>query len=165
VVLVGLSGSGKSTVGRRLARSLGRPFVDTDAMVEAAAGEDIPRIFATAGEAAFRALERAAVAQAIAGPPAVIATGGGAPVDEGNRAALWRGNLVIWLDAPISTLVARLGSGGAGRPLLAGEDPAPRLAALAEAREAIYRQAHARIDTARHTPAGVVSAILALLRK
>jgi shikimate kinase len=159
VVLVGLSGSGKSTVGRLLAERLRRPFVDTDDLVADEAGLPIPQIFAERGEGAFRTLERRAVARAVAGPPSVIATGGGAPLDTQNRAALWQRNLVLWLDAPLETLAARLGSAGAGRPLLAGGQPAARLAALRAAREPIYATAHARVDTAARTPGETAEAI------
>ena len=147
IVLIGLSGSGKSTVGRQLAVVLGRPFVDTDELITAAAGRPIPQIFAEQGEPAFRALEREAVQRAVSGPPAVIATGGGAPVDETNRRALWQGNAVVWLDAPVDVLALRLGGAGAGRPLLADpRGPAARLAALHAARRPVYAEAHVRID-------------------
>ncbi|HWP34554.1 MAG TPA: shikimate kinase, partial [Thermodesulfobacteriota bacterium] len=88
LVLVGLMGAGKSAVGRALAARLGRPFVDTDALVEARAGRPIPAIFAAGGEAAFRALEREVVAEVASRGGQVIATGGGAVVDPASRAAL-----------------------------------------------------------------------------
>ncbi len=168
VVLVGLSGSGKSTVGPLLARRLGRPFVDTDALVVRETGQPIPRIFAEQGEAAFRDLERVAVRRAIDGPPAVIATGGGAPTIGATRELLWRGNLVVWLDAPVEVLAARVGAAGAGRPLLATDDPggpAARLAALRAAREPIYATAHLRVETAGRSPEQVVDGLLARLRE
>ncbi|MDQ3703190.1 MAG: shikimate kinase [Chloroflexota bacterium] len=160
IVLVGLSGSGKSTVGRLLAVHLGRPFLDTDSLIVALAGRSIPELFATAGEAAFRAVERQAVGEALAGPPAVIATGGGAPVDATNREALWRGNFVVWLDAPVPMLAGRLGRSGAGRPLLA-DGVAERLTALSTARRHIYATANLRLDTSRRPAADVAAAILA----
>ncbi len=164
VVLVGLSGSGKTTVGRQLAAVLGRPFVDTDELITAAAGRPIPQIFAEQGEPAFRALEREAVQRALSGPPAVIATGGGAPVDEANRCGHWRGNAVVWLDAPVDVLAARLGAAGAGRPLLADpRGPAARLAALHAARAPVYAGAHLRVDAAV-PPAQVVATIVDALR-
>ena len=158
VVLVGLSGSGKSTIGRALARRLGRPFVDTDALIVQRAGKPIPRVFEEHGEPAFRAFERDAVQGALSGPDAVIATGGGAPVDPDNRSALWTGNLVIWLDAPVAALAARVGRAGAGRPLLAG-DPMARLEQLRAAREPVYAAAHLRIDTAQLSVPAAVDAI------
>jgi len=108
VVLVGLSGSGKSTIGPRLARRLDLLFIDTDKTVVARAGCPIDEIFATRGEATFRAFEREAVREAIAGPRSVIATGGGAPVDPENFRQLWEGNAVIWLDAPMEVLISRM---------------------------------------------------------
>jgi shikimate kinase len=162
VVLVGLSGSGKSTIGRLLARRLGRAFVDTDDLIVERAGKPIPAVFAQDGEAEFRRIEREAVAAALERPPAVIATGGGAPVDEGNRRALWDGNLVVWLDAPVEVLVSRVGEAGTGRPLLA-DGPAARLAALRAAREAIYATAHLRVDTAALDTAAAADAILRAL--
>ncbi|HET7770058.1 MAG TPA: shikimate kinase [Chloroflexota bacterium] len=159
VVLVGLSGSGKSTIGRLLADRLGRPFVDTDDLIVQRAGMPIPQLFAERGEPQFRALEREAVAAALDGPAAVIATGGGAPVDENNRRVLWDGNLVVWLDAPVGALARRVGSAGDGRPLLAG-GAAERLAALHVARQPVYSQAHLRVQTDEEGIDGTVAAIL-----
>lgn len=109
IVLVGLSGSGKSTIGPRLARRLDLLFVDTDRSVVARAGKSIDEIFSEFGEPTFRAYEREAVREAVAGPRAVISTGAGAPIDATSRAALWEGNAVVWLDAPIDVLTARSG--------------------------------------------------------
>lgn len=162
VVLVGLSGSGKSTIGRTLADRLGRPFLDTDGLIVGRAGTPIPQLFAERGEPAFRAIEREAVTDAVARAPAVIATGGGAPVDPDNRRQLWDGNSVVWLDAPIDVLARRVGAAGAGRPLLSG-DAAGRLAALRAEREPIYAQAHLHLETAGKDVRTVVSAILAFL--
>jgi shikimate kinase len=162
VVLIGLSGSGKSTVGRLLGARLARPFVDTDDVVVALAGRPIPEIFAAEGEPAFRELERRAVCGVLDGPPAVIATGGGAPVDVANRERLWAGNLVVWLDAPVDVLVRRVGAAGAGRPLLSG-GAAERLSHLAAARRPVYAQAHLRLATAGRTPAAVAAAIISAL--
>jgi shikimate kinase len=162
VILVGLSGSGKSTVGRLLGDRLSRPFVDTDDVVVALAGRPIPEIFAAEGEAAFRAVERRAVAWALEGAPGVVATGGGAPLDAANRERLWAGNLVVWLDAPVDVLVRRVGAAGAGRPLLSG-DAAARLARLAEARRPVYATAHLHLVTSGLAPADVAAAIISAL--
>jgi shikimate kinase len=163
VILVGLSGSGKSTIGPRLARRLDLPFVDTDRSVVARVGKPIDEIFATAGEPTFRAFERAAVREAVAGPRAVISTGAGAPVDLANRALLWDGNAVVWLDAPLDVLVTRLGRsdrpGRERRPLLS-DDVAARLPSLLEARRPIYESAHVRVGTGAARPTVVVSEIL-----
>src|SRR5688572_1405187 len=119
----------------------------------------IPQLFAQRGEPAFRAVEREAVAEAVAGAPAVIATGGGAPVDAENRRRLWDGNLVVWLDAPVDALVRRVGAAGDGRPLLAG-GAAERLAALRAAREPVYAQAHLHVQTEESGIDGTLEAIL-----
>ena len=163
VILVGLSGSGKSTIGPRLARRLDLLFVDTDRSVVARAGKPIEEIFATAGEPTFRAFEREAVREAVAGPRAVISTGAGAPIDHTNRALLWEENVVVWLDAPLEVLVTRLGRsdrpGRERRPLLNG-DAAARLPALLDARRPIYETAHVRVGTGTARPDVVVSDIL-----
>src|SRR3954447_22573455 len=113
IVLVGLPGSGKTEVGRRLARALGASFIDTDREVEQLAGRPIDEIFQTEGEAAFRELDRRVVEQL--GEPAgdgavsrVVATGGGTVVDPRNRWHLYRHRRVIWLDAPVDVLADRL---------------------------------------------------------
>jgi shikimate kinase/3-dehydroquinate synthase len=151
VVLVGLSGSGKSVVGRRLAARHGAAFVDLDEAIEARAGRPIPEIFAAEGEAAFRALERAVVAAL--GPAdrsalirRVVATGGGAVVDPRNRWILYRGRLPIWIDSPVEVLAARLRRSRHVRPLVAGQrDPVKALRALLAARERFYAAA-LRVD-------------------
>jgi shikimate kinase/3-dehydroquinate synthase len=146
LVLVGLPGTGKTAVGRRVARRRGAEFIDLDARIEAAAGRPIPAIFETEGEAGFRARERAAVADlgpADAGPDLarVIATGGGTPVDPRNRWALYRGRIAVWLDGPPEMLASRLRQSPVSRPLLAGRDAASAIAGLAAARERFYAPA------------------------
>ncbi len=147
LVLVGLMGAGKSTVGRRCATRLDRPFVDTDELVEAGAGATVEEIFRTDGEAAFRVLERRAIADVSASPtPLVVACGGGAVLDADNRAALRRTGCVVWLDGSPEALAVRVGD-GTGRPLLTG-GVSTRLASLAASREPSYEAAaHARVDT------------------
>ena len=149
LALVGLMGAGKTSVGRACARRLGRPIVDTDDLVETTTGRSIPEIFARDGEAAFRALERQAVATACSSPvPAVFACGGGAVIDVANRATLRAHCCVVWLRAPVATLAERV-DGGAGRPLLVGgEPPVERLARLAGQRAVAYEAAaHVVLDT------------------
>lgn len=167
IVLVGLSGSGKSTIGPRLARRLDLLFVDTDRSVVARAGKSIDEIFSESGEPTFRAYEREAVREAVAGPRAVISTGAGAPIDATSCAALWEGNAVVWLDAPIDVLTARLGRsdrpGRERRPLLA-DDAATRLPALLEARRPVYEAAHIRVGTGAARPDVVVAEILRRVR-
>ncbi len=131
LVLVGLPGSGKSAVGRRVAARHGAPFLDLDERIERAAGRSIPDIFASDGEPAFRQLEREAVAAL--GPPdpdsalrRVIAPGGGAIVDPRNRWALYRGRLAVWLDVRPEVLAQRLRRSPNVRPLVQGGDPVGR---------------------------------------
>jgi shikimate kinase len=161
VVLVGLMGAGKSTVGARCAERMGRAFVDTDAVVESIAGAPVADLFAHDGEAAFRELERSAVADACAAPvPIVIAAGGGAVLDAENRKHLRDAGFVVWLRAPAAQLAARVGD-GRGRPLLSA-DPAGTLERLATVRLAAYEAAaHATIDTDGMTVAAVVDDVLA----
>jgi shikimate kinase len=138
LVLIGLSGSGKSTTGSLAAAQLGLRFIDTDRVVEAGASVPVATIFREQGEAVFRALERHAVREACAAP-AVVATGGGAILLEENRLEMRRDNFVVWLDPPLSLLAARLERHvqGEERPLLAG-DVEQRLVDLYTARRALY---------------------------
>lgn len=149
LVLVGLMGAGKSTVGAVCATRLGRPFVDTDQVVETTAGRSVREIFDADGEDAFRALERAAVREVATAPaPAVIACGGGVAVDPENRAVLRDHGFVVWLDAPVSALAERATRTPGARPLLASGDPVETLDRLAAARHDAYAAiAHSRVDT------------------
>jgi shikimate kinase len=141
IVLVGLMGAGKSTVGRRLAKRLGLPFADVDQEIEAAAGLTIAEIFERHGETHFRNGERRALARLIDGPPKVIATGGGAFMDDGTRALILERCIAIWLDAEAETLAERVGRRD-HRPLLRGKDPLALLRGLAEIRNPVYAEAH-----------------------
>lgn len=168
IILVGMMGSGKSSVGRVLADSLGRPFVDTDEEIEALAGMPIPQLFATQGEAAFRALETHVITRAVTrAENQVIATGGGAVVGPVNRLALREGGTVFWLDASPQELFNRAQAQGLeGRPLLTGADPLGRLGALLEARRGYYGEtAHHRIETTGKTPHEVAGAVLEILKE
>lgn len=166
IALVGLSGAGKSSVGRRLAERLGWPLVDTDALIEHNAGRTIPQIFAEDGEQGFRELETAALREALAQPPAVVATGGGIVLREQNRALLRAHAHVVWLDAPTATLIARLLAHDEARPLLQGADPAARLEALRQARANMYAEvAHLRVATDQSTVAEIVENILQTLEQ
>ncbi|OAN40998.1 shikimate kinase [Microbacterium sp. H83] len=145
LVLVGPMAAGKTSIGRRVARRLGVPFVDTDKRVVAEHGP-IPEIFAAHGEARFRELERAAVAAALA-EDGVISLGGGAVTDAGTRALLQR-HPVVFLTVTPEAVADRIA--GAGRPLLAGEDPLSRWTAIFEERRAWYDEvATATFDTSR----------------
>jgi 3-dehydroquinate synthetase/shikimate kinase len=147
VVLVGLPGSGKSAVGRRLAHRHGAAFVDLDDAIEKGAGRSIPEIFADGGEAAFRALERQAVADLGPADPArgvrtVVATGGGAVLDPRNRWALYRHRLPVWLDVRPEVLAQRLRRSPNVRPLMQGRDPMGAIRELGRDRERFYSAAH-----------------------
>lgn len=146
VALVGLMGTGKTTVGRKLAAQLALPFVDADEEIEGAAGMKISEIFGRLGEPAFRDGERRVLLRLIGEGPSVISTGGGAFVDPQTRAALLEQAVVIWLDADIETLVERV-SRRSHRPLLADRDPETVLRELAEVRGPLYAEAHFRIDS------------------
>lgn len=146
LVFVGLMGCGKSHIGRRVATALGRPFHDSDAEIEAAAGRSVRDIFAELGEPAFRDGERRVIARLIEGPPAVIATGGGAFVDPTTRATLRNKALCVWLRADLDLLVLRT-AGRTTRPLLLTGDPRQILGDLMEKRYPLYAEAQVVVDT------------------
>ena len=145
ITLVGLSGSGKSTIAEPLAKRLRRPIVDVDELVEETAGADVSKIIHERGEAVFRQLEVEAVQRACEVDGAIIATGGGAVIDPLNRWALWHSGPVAWLDAPDDVLLERLARHYKPRPLLEG-NAAERLAALRRQRAAYYRAADVHVD-------------------
>lgn len=163
IVLTGMMGSGKTAVGERLARCLGLPFYDADALVEAEAGRRIADLFAGEGEASFRSLERQVIARLLSRPPGVIATGGGAFVDPENRSRLKGAGTVVSLLAAPEVLVARV-LPGADRPLLKGPDPLGRLRALLAARLPAYAEAHHLLDTSDRTPDEVADLLRRLLQ-
>jgi len=150
LVLVGLMGSGKTTVGKRLAARLHWPFVDADAEIERAAAMTIAEIFDRFGEPHFRDGERRVIARLMEGGHKVIATGGGAFVDAETRKLILEMGTAIWLDASVATLVARVGRRN-HRPLLVGRDPAVVLGELAAQRNPSYAEAQIRIES-RETP-------------
>jgi shikimate kinase/3-dehydroquinate synthase len=162
LVLVGLSGTGKSSVGELVARRLARPFVDLDLAIEREQGAHPAELIPAIGEARFREIETAALEQACAIDEAVIATGGGAVIDPLNRWRLWSAGTVAWLDAPDDVLLARLASHAEERPMLAG-DRAARLASLRSARAPFYRAADAHVDASEPLEA-VALAVLAVAR-
>ncbi|MEJ7747779.1 MAG: bifunctional shikimate kinase/3-dehydroquinate synthase [Candidatus Limnocylindrales bacterium] len=151
VVLIGLSGSGKSVIGKRLAHRHRAEFIDLDAVIARTAGRSIPDIFAGDGEPAFRALERRAIAAlgpADANPSIVriIATGGGAVVEPANRWTLYRGRAAVWLDGRPEVLAQRLRRSAHVRPLVVGHDPIGALRELAQRRERFYAAAPIRLS-------------------
>jgi shikimate kinase len=137
-------GAGKSTVGKRLARKLGLPFVDSDEEIERAADRSIAEIFDRFGEGSFRDGERRVIARLIEGPPKVIATGGGAFINDATRALMLERCVVVWLDADVDTLSERV-SRRNHRPLLRDKEPKPVLEGLASTRNPVYAEAHLHI--------------------
>ncbi len=162
--LVGMMGSGKTTVGRLVAERRGAGFVDTDDLVEQRTGRAVATVISEDGEAAFRAEEKAAVAAAAAADgPTVVATGGGAVLDDANVNLMRETGTVVWLAAPAGTLAARVGD-GADRPLSGGGD-LDRLAAILAERERRYAAAaHAAVGTDGVDPERVADAVEALWR-
>jgi shikimate kinase len=144
IVLVGMMGAGKSTIGRRLAARLRLPFLDADIEIEAAAGMSIPDIFETHGEPHFRDGEARVIARLLDSGPAVIATGGGAFMREETRTRVRDKAVSIWLKADVDIIMKRV-KRRADRPLLQTEDPTATVSRLLEAREPIYRTADVTI--------------------
>lgn len=159
IVLVGLMGVGKSTVGRRLAIRLGLPFVDADHEIEAAAGMTIADIFERFGEPYFRDGERRVIARLIDGRPKVIATGGGAFINDETRALILNSAVAIWLDAEPRVLASRV-SRRDTRPLLRGRDPLQVLTDLAEKRNPFYALAPIHVTSYDAPHEATVNAIL-----
>jgi shikimate kinase len=159
VVLVGMMGVGKTTVGRQLAARLGRPFSDSDAEIEARTGRTVRQIFADDGEAAFRAIEATVLAEALAATePAVVAAAGGVVLDPSNRRLLERAGTVVWLQAPVPVLVGRVAT-GEHRPAVQ-VDPEGTLRRMEGDRESLYREvADVAVDSS-HPIAEVLDQVL-----
>lgn len=163
ILLVGMMGAGKSTIGRALASRLGYEHLDSDEQVERRTGRSVPEIFAERGEAAFRAEEKQALAEAVAcDEPTVVSVAGGAVLDPENRRRLRDGGSVVWLRAGVDTLARRVGAGH-GRPLL-GDDPAAALARLYDERRPLYEEvADVIVDVEGLTPVQTVDRIVEAL--
>ena len=144
IVLVGLMGAGKSTVGRRLAKRLGLDFVDSDDEIERAADHKISEIFDRFGEPSFRDGERRVIARLIEGPPKVIATGGGAFMNDATRRLILERCIAVWLDVDPEVLAERV-SRRDHRPLLKDREALPLLRELARLRNPTYAEAHLHI--------------------
>ena len=162
IALVGLMGSGKTTVGRRLATQLGLPFKDADAEIETAAGRSVSDIFSELGEPEFRAGEHRVIARLVADGAAVIATGGGAFMHEGTRELLMQRAIVVWLKTDLEILARRVARRDT-RPLLRGKDPLAVLSAQAEVRYPHYEQAHIVVEAPDSAHDHVVDRILRAL--
>jgi shikimate kinase len=161
-VLVGLPGSGKSTIGRRLSKALGVSLLDTDAMIEQRTGRRIADIFAAEGEREFRRIEEEVVRAALAEHDGVVSLGGGAVTSPGVCEAL-AGHTVVYLEIGAAEGVRRTG-GNTVRPLLAGPDRAEKFRALMSQRIPLYRRvATIRVDTNRRNPGAVVRYIMSRL--
>jgi shikimate kinase len=164
LLLVGMMGSGKTTVGSLAAQRLGWPHLDSDAEVEEATGRSVPEIFATDGEPAFRAAESAALVRALALEPVVVSVAGGAVLDAENRRLIASSGTVVWLRADVATLADRVGD-GAGRPLLDG-DTERALAELDAVRRLLYAQlADEVVDVDDKTPEQAAAAAISALER
>jgi shikimate kinase len=163
-VLVGLPGSGKSTIGRRLSKALGVGLIDTDVAIERQTGRTIADIFATDGEREFRRIEEGVIRAALAEHDGVLSLGGGAVTSPGVREAL-AGHTVIYLEINATEGVRRTG-GNTARPLLAGPDRAAKFRTLMAKRVPLYRRvATMRVDTNRRNPGAVVRHIVSRLQE
>lgn len=162
IVLVGLMGAGKTTVGRELAMQMGLAFADADHEIQRAAGLTVEEIFARFGEACFRASERRIIAGLLTTGPLVLATGGGAFMDAQTRAQIRTHAVSIWLKAELAILVDRT-TGRGGRPLLKEGDPKEKLAALMAVRYPVYQEADITVlsdhEAARVTVCRIIDAL------
>lgn len=159
MVLVGLMGAGKSTVGRRLAKRLGLTFVDSDSAIEDASGYSAAEVYERFGEKDFRDGERRLVARLVSGEVRVIATGGGAYVDPRTRELLNERSITVWLDAPVEVLAERT-SRRDTRPLLRNQDPKGTLERLDEERRPSYAEAHIHVRSGNGAHRDVVDTII-----
>lgn len=162
VVLVGMMGAGKSSVGRRMALRLGIPFVDADTEIEKAAGMTISDIFAVRGEAEFRAGEARVILRLLEGGPQVVATGGGAFLNPDTRAAISAKGVSVWLRAEFDVLMKRIRRRH-DRPLLKTADPAATLRKLIEEREPVYALADLTVQSREVTHDRIVDEIVSAL--
>jgi shikimate kinase len=162
VVLVGMMGAGKSSIGKRLAARLGLPFCDADTEIEKAANQTIPEIFEQHGEAYFRAGERRVILRLVAEGSRVIATGGGAYMDSETRAAIADSGIAIWLNADLDVLLARVRRRG-NRPLLKNGDPEETLRRLIEERYPVYAEAPIHVKSREVSHETVIDEVMGAL--
>jgi len=163
IVLIGMMGVGKSSIGRRLAGRLNIPFVDADSEIEKAAGMSIADIFARHGETDFRSGEARVIARLLESGPQVLATGGGAVMNPDTRAAIKAKGISIWLSADVDVLMRRISKRRNERPLLQTEDPAATLRQLLAVREPVYAQADIAVQSREAPHDAIVGEILAKL--
>lgn len=164
IVLVGLMGAGKTTVGRRLAKRLGLEFADSDFEIEKAAQMSVNDIFAHYGEEYFRSGERRVIARLLSGPARVLATGGGAFINEETRALMKEQAITVWRDAALDVLVERTARRDT-RPLLKQGDPAKILRSLMQERAPIYAEADIRVQSSDGPHDAVVNSIMSSLQE
>src|SRR5580658_10694405 len=163
IVLVGMMGVGKSSVGRRLAARLSIPFIDADSEIERAAGMTIPEIFARHGEPYFRGGEARVIARLLESGPQVLATGGGAVMNADTRAAIKAKGVSVWLSAELDVLMRRINKRKNDRPMLQTADPAATLRELLVAREPIYARADITVQSREVPHDAIVSEIMTVL--
>ena len=163
IVMVGMMGAGKSSVGRKLALRLGLPFVDADVQIEEAAGMSIPDIFETRGEAEFRSGEARVIARLLDGGPQVLATGGGAFMNPDTRALIRDKGISVWLKADFEVLMKRIRR-RSDRPMLKTADPAATLQRLIEIRYPVYAEACVIVESREVLHEVIVEEILDALR-
>jgi|ERR1051326_1082828 shikimate kinase len=163
VVLVGMMGVGKSSIGRRLAARLGIPFVDADAEIEKAAGMSISDIFARDGEAYFRSGEARVIARLLDSGPQVLATGGGAFMNEATRAAIKTKGVSVWLSAEFDVLMRRIAKRKNERPMLQTDDPEETLRQLIAMRDPVYALADLTVQSREVPHDSIVAEIAAAL--
>lgn len=164
IVLVGLMGAGKTSIGRRLAEKLGLPFVDADSEIEAAAGKTIPEIFADHGEAHFRDGERRVIARLLDNGRQVLATGGGAYMNAETREKIKSRGVSVWLKADLDVLMKRVLKRG-GRPLLSAPDPEAVMRKLMEERYPIYAGADITMASTDTQHAAMVNEVVRALAR
>lgn len=163
IVLIGMMGAGKTSVGRHLAQKLGLPFIDADSEIEKAAQATIEEIFARDGEAVFRSGERRVIARLLEGPPCVLATGGGAFMADETRTKIRQRGISVWLRADLDLLARRVGR-RRDRPLLKDADPREVLTQLLAVRNPVYAEADITVDSGEQTPEQVADRVVAALR-
>jgi shikimate kinase len=163
IVLIGMMGVGKSSIGRRLGARLGIPFVDADAEIEKAAGMSVADIFSRHGEADFRSGEARVIARLLEGGPQVLATGGGAVMNADTRAAIKTKGVSIWLNAELEVLMRRISKRKHERPMLLTADPAATLRDLLASRAPVYAQSDLTVQSREVPHDAIVSEIVTLL--